>query len=406
MTVEEKHTLSEEVEFAEWIDYTNFWITLGNGTALPPIPPIITSTDAYTSGYGYALEARAMIAKSLILVFKRTINPPICMAKGLFDGIIQGLKDDITCCVQFPTFFFGFGNGVYDIASGDYRRASEFFHGVKYIASHPGDILTMFMNSVDGLVDQADAAIPWRLDSSLDNYPAVSRYLGAYFFGYAVEQIAVFTAGAGVVVKAGQGVKCLMELSRIGRLTLSGYSASKQFSCSFLRSASMTVTSAAEALKLTDMLTYLKKTLFQGEKIADILNKYNNWYSKVAILRAEVNLAWDTAWGTVGRRTMERLAELTQKMYMEMPWLESLTSDACEGFLKAYPKRLYVSETEDRLDDLLKLYKKGDGSTDFPAINDSLQEFKNAMGDKPLLKIENAGANHEYSGDMRIRKGS
>ena len=374
--IEKEHTLTSNNEFSQWIDYTSWWIALDLST-----PPIITTT---TSAVAQAKieslsnsvpdENRGMVAKALILAFKRTVNPPIALVKGLFNGIIDGLKDDINCGVAVAGF-------LNDIRKGDYPRASELYHAIKEI--NLGNIYTMIGNSMDSLVSQADAAVPWTLGTDVGNYPAVSSYIAGYVFGYAVEQIAACAVGAGVVAKVGKGVKCLMEACKGGRLVLTGLSGAKQFSLSFFRSASMKVVSIAEVVRLTDMLFYLKKYTYQGLEYAGILKRYDNWMAKVIILRAGINGAWDT----VGRRTMERLAELTQKMYTEMPYMSCLTSDACEGFLKAYPKRLYISRTKDRLDDLLKLFKKGNGSTNYASLNDSFQKFKNAVGDKPKLYI-------------------
>ena len=374
---EVSHTLTADAEFADWIDYTSIWIeeSVDFGgvvtTAATLTFPTPSSDTATLSEFSFSAAAttassnpvvnRGIVAKALIFVFKGTVNPPISLFKGVFDGIKEGLKDDAAGLTGLAQFL-----------ASPYKRGSEIFQALKELSL--SDIDNMITNALANLMNSADASITWTFDTTdVTDAFTVRAYVSGFVLGYTAEQVAVIISGAAIFAKAGQVVRSIMLATKTGTLVLSGVSAIQKFTGTILKFSTQKVKSIAELFKVRAMIKALKTTPVPNSvlNVAELLGqRYVNWASKVEAARKILNGAWDT----LGEKAFTRLAEITNRLGPTIA--DKLTDKAVEGYFKAFGilQRNGIDETPR----LINFYTKADNTLLKTELDNSFRALDDA----------------------------
>ena len=363
-----KHTLKPDAGFSEWIDLVAQLavdipavIDNGGGTSVASVLALTITAAATATTPG---ENRGLIARTLITVFKGLVNVPISLVRGIYDGLIQGFKDDLAGLQVLGA-----------LLTDPVKTCSDIYNALNELTF--AGFESLIFNLTSSLLDSAENSITWSLgqvDGS--DVLATRAYIAGFTFGYLVEQVAVLFTGAGIVVKAGLVIKTVLAATKVGQVILSTISTILKFKARLLYFASQTVRSISEMTRIPKMVQGLGNTPFgaTGKTFGEFLaGKYTNFKKPMQDLRKAINGEWDT----LGEKFMENWADTTNRL---LGGTTVLTESATEGFFQMSKRLLPGGDLAfERYTDFLKLVK-ADGVNTIPTdlANTWFTKFKAA----------------------------
>ncbi|MDH5763131.1 MAG: PKD domain-containing protein, partial [Nitrospinota bacterium] len=376
-----EHSLKSDDTFKEWIDLVTQLVAditeatkdAGGGTGVGVASAFSISATAAPA------ETRSLITRVFITYFEIGINVPISLAKGIYNGLLQGINDDIEGLKALAAFL-----------SSPVKAAAEIYNAVKELDG--ATIENILFNLTSSLLIQAEGSLTWTFDENgVAKVLATRAYIAGYVFGYLTEQAAILLTGAGIIAKVGQVIKGVLIATKGGQLILNTLDKILKFKATVLYFGSQKVKSIAEMTRLPKMIQALAEKSFAGTGFTFgefLAERYANFKKPIERLRSTINGKWDD----FGQRFMEHWADTTNRLRGQNP-APALADSSTEGFFEMV-KRLIPGNVlhAERYQDFLKLVN-AEGINNIPEdlAQNWFAKFRNevdAGAAKPKMLLE------------------
>jgi hypothetical protein len=327
----------------------------------PPAPPVI--------------KQRGLLVRTLIGIFKGSINPNISLVKGTVEGFMGGAKSDFEGVV-----------GVWHLLNSSAQRAAAFKALTTW--STYTQIPTAIANGASQFMSQAEKdGVTFQFgQSDFTDSLAVRAFVGGYAAGFTTEQLCVAAVGAGIVAKGSKIAEVVSKVTLGEHITTVAVDAVKTAQAFKTKTVDFALNAAAKAARTKDLCKAAasmadaagKIPLPSGKTVGELLGES---LERVDVFMHELV-------GT-GRNLDDfgvYASETTANLIGHDGAVE-LGLEANKNALRENIRVMHLSGSD--YDDFINQFRLPDGSLDRNALLNALEESYNAPpGSKPVWRVK------------------